>query len=200
MKKSSFAFVCFALSMLQLGRADAGVLHFDDVTADAEAAIADGYAGLNWTNFWVQNPQLGQVANFDSGFYHGVVSADYGAFNADGGPAGIWSNSLFDFRSGYFASASRWGMQITANGYRDGNLLYQQQLLVNTDAAQFFSLNFAGIDSLEFVASGGEEYLGAGFHFTLDNADIAAPVPLPAAAWLLGSALAGLLGLQRRKG
>lgn len=198
MKKLHLALFCFALSILQLGNADAAILSFDDVTADAEAAIADGYAGLNWSNFWVQNPELGQVADFDSGFYHGVVSPDYSAFNADGGPASISSNSLFDFRSAYFAAASRWGLQITASGYRGGDLLFQQQLLVNTDAAQLFNLNFAGIDTLEFVASGGEDYLGAGFHFTLDNADIAAPVPLPAAVWLFGLALAGLLGLQRR--
>ena len=199
MKKPYLAFVCFASSLLQLGNANAAILSFDDVTADAEAAIAVGYAGLNWSNFWVQNPQLGQVANFDSGFYHGVVSADYSAFNADGGPATIRSDSLFDFRSAYFASASRWGMQITATGYRNGDPLYQRQLLVNTDTAQLFNLNFAGIDTLEFVASGGEDYLGAGFHFTLDNAEIAAPVPLPAAVWLFGAGLAGLLGQIRRK-
>jgi hypothetical protein len=37
------------------------------------------------------------------------------------------------------------------------------------------------------------------FAMKLDNVQIAAPVPVPAAAWLMGSGLFGLLGLMRRQ-
>lgn len=199
MKKLHFALLYFALSNAHISIAHAGILSFDDVTEDAEVAIADGYGGLNWSNFWVQNPILSQITDFDSGFYNGVASGGYTAFNANGDSATISSNNPFDFNSAYFATASRWGLEITATAYRNGSQLYQQQFAVNTDAAQLLNLNFTGIDRLEFVAAGGEEYLGSGFHFTMDNAEInASPVPLPGAAWLFGSIMAVFLGVKRR--
>jgi len=174
-------------------------LSFDDVTEDAEAVVADGYGGLNWSNFWVQNPVLSQIADFDSGFYNGLVSEGYTAFNGNGETAEISSVNPFDFTSAYFAAASRWGLEITATGYRNGSQLYQIQFAVDTDAAQLLNFNFIGIDRLAFVAAGGDEYLGAGFHFTMDNASIdTAPVPLPGAAWLFGWVMAGFIGLKRR--
>jgi len=199
MKKLHFVLLYLALSCFQINTAQSSVLSFDDVTEDAEAVVADGYGGLNWSNFWVQNPVLSQIADFDSGFYNGLVSEGYTAFNGNGETAEISSVNPFDFTSAYFAAASRWGLEITATGYRNGSQLYQIQFAVDTDAAQLLNFNFIGIDRLAFVAAGGDEYLGAGFHFTMDNASIdTAPVPLPGAAWLFGWVMAGFIGLKRR--
>ncbi len=200
MKKLHLLLLFITFSGLNINVAQSSVLNFDDVTGESEAAIANGYGGLNWSNFWVQNPELNQIADFNSGFYNGVVSNGYTAFNANGGAAEISSAAPFDFNDAYFTAASRWGLDITATGYRNGSLLYQQQFTVNTNTAQLFTLNFTAIDRLEFVSSGGQEYIGSGLHFTMDNASITpAAVPVPAAAWLFGSALAGFIGFKRRK-
>jgi hypothetical protein len=198
MKKIHFYLLCFALFGLNIGAAQASLLDFDSVTADPEATIANGYSGLNWSNFWVQDPVSSGVADLESGFYNGVVSGNYSAFNANGGNAEISSSTLFDFNSAYFSAAYRWGLEITATGFRNGSQQYQQQFMVNTDAAQLFTLNFTGIDRLEFVTTGGEAYVGEGFHFTMDNASVTT-VPVPATVWLFGSAIAGLIGITRRK-
>ncbi|MCQ8104380.1 VPLPA-CTERM sorting domain-containing protein [Methylomonas sp. SURF-2] len=202
MKIIHLPLLLLGLSMFNIDASHAAVLSFDDVTDEAETAIADGYAGLNWSNFWVQNPELSQVADFDSGFYNGVVSGAYSAFNGAGAGAAIASATPFDFASAYFASASRWGLEITLTGFRNGVQQGGSQLIVvNTDAARFFSFDFSGIDSLQFVADGGEEYLGSSYHFTMDNAAInTSAVPLPATASLFGSFLAGFIAARRRKG
>lgn len=198
MKKIHFIWLCLVCSCLNINIAQSSVLNFDDVTDESEAAIANGYGGLDWSNFWVQNPELSQIADFDSGLYNGVVSQGYTAFNVDGASATLSSSTPFSFNSAYFAAASRWGLEITLTGYLNGiQQGNSQQIVVNTDAAQFFSFDFSGIDSLHFVANGGEEYLGSGYHFTMDNVTINA-VPVPAAAWLFGSGLIGFIGLNRR--
>ena len=200
MNKLHFVVLGFVLSCLDTHAAQASVFYFDDVTEDSEATIADGYGGLNWSNFWVQNPVLGQVTDLDSGFYNGMVSEGYTAFNGLGGAAEISSDSPFDFNSAYFSSAYRWGLEITVTGFLNSSQVYQQKTVVNTDSAQLFTLNFVGIDRLVLSSTGGDVYLGSGYHFTMDNASInTAPVPVPAAVWLFGSAIFGLAGIARRK-
>lgn len=198
MKKSHKYLICLVLSCLGTGAANANVLTFDDLATDAEVAIDNGYSGLNWSNFWIQDPVLNGVVDIESGFYSGVVSNNYSAFNADGGVAEITSAALFDFNSAYFSAAYRWGLNITATGFLNGSQIAQQQFTVNTDVASLVTLNFSGIDRVTFETSGGEQYVGSGYHFTMDNANVTT-VPVPGAVWLFGSALVGLVGIKRPK-
>lgn len=63
---------------------------------------------------------------------------------------------------------------------------------------QTFSLAFQGIYHIDFT---GNSYNFAGTNMpVLDNLTFtSSPVPVPAAAWLLGSGLLGLMGVARRK-
>lgn len=198
MKKSYKYLICLALSCLGINAAHANVLTFDDLSAEAEAYIDNGYGGLNWSNFWVQDPYLIGVSDIESGFYSGVVSDNYSAFNANGEVAEITSATPFDFNSAYFSAAYRWGLNVIATGFLNGSQVAQQQFTVNTDAASLVALNFTGIDRLTFETIGGDEYIGSGYHFTMDNANVTT-VPVPGAVWLFGSALFGLVGLKRSK-
>lgn len=199
MKKLHFVSLCLVLSCLNINAAQSDVLTFEDVTGDTWASIPNGYSGLNWSNFWVIAPYLDPTLELPSGYTSGLVSGDFVAYNALGEPAQLSSASAFDFNSASFAAVWRDGLQITATGYRSGSQLYQQQFEVNTDAAQLVAFNFLGIDALEFVSTGGIENFGAGQHFAMDDVTINAPVPVPAAIWLFGSALLGFAGVARRK-
>jgi hypothetical protein len=77
------------------------------------------------------------------------------------------------------------------------NSTIQATALANSDIFGYKEFQFSA------VASGSSSTLAFNFQndpstFHLDNVD-ATPTPIPAAAWLLGSGLMGLVGLRRRK-
>ncbi|MGI9318021.1 MAG: VPLPA-CTERM sorting domain-containing protein [bacterium] len=87
------------------------------------------------------------------------------------------------------------GTQYTsmALGYKDGIQVYSQQLTV--PFSQFYedqTLNFLDVDRVEFTSLGSTPN-----PFGIDELNVNV-VPIPAAVWLFGSALAGL-GWMRRK-
>ena len=82
---------------------------------------------------------------------------------------------------------------VDAFGYRDGNLIYQQRLTIDSGFSQNQQLDFLGVDMIAFSQQW-PKYNSIG----LDNIE-ASVVPIPAAAWLFGSALAGLGWLRRRQ-
>src|SRR5580658_3732952 len=88
----------------------ATLLTFDDLPAGGPSAlyppvVPNGYGGLNWGNFAVENG-LEFDATPGDGYYYGVVSSSNVAFNDYGNPASITvSSGLFDLDSGYLTSA-----------------------------------------------------------------------------------------------
>jgi hypothetical protein len=201
MKKITFLSFLFVLSCLNITTAQSSVLTFDDVTTDTWDAIPNGYGGLNWTNFWVIAPQLDLSLDGSVGWQNGLVSGDFVAYNQSGAPAEVSSATAFDFNGAYFNAAYRDGLQVTATGFRNGSQLYQTTIEVDTNAAQFFAFNFAGIDTLSFASAEGiAPEAWDGTHFNIDNFNInTASVPVPGAAWLFGSAIISLAGVARRK-
>src|ERR1051326_4223149 len=81
----------------------ATVVTFDNLPNSTTGTfIADGYQGLNWTNFGVINAVLASNAFGVSGDNYGMVSSSNVAFNGFGLPAEIDSRGTnFDFLSAY---------------------------------------------------------------------------------------------------
>jgi len=194
--------------------ASATVLTFGDIAINKsglppyQTPIANGYGGLNWSNFYALAPDLTN----NNGYVNGIVSGDQVAFNYYGNPAAV-SSSQFDFNGVYLTAAWRNGLNITVSGSLNGTLLYSRTITVNTSSPTWFAFNFNGIDSLSFSSYGGTnagllgdngfggKTIGDGTQFAMDNFTFiqAAPVPVPAAFWLFGSGIAGLLGCACRR-
>lgn len=195
MKSVMKILVCFFL--LWGNATQAAVLTFDDLGGN-QIPIPNGYGGLNWSNMYVLDTSTFQP----SGYVNGVVSGTNVAYNAFANLA-IVSQTNFDFNGAYFTAAWNDGLSILAEGKKNGVLLFSQQITVNTNAPTFFGFNFSGIDSLYLSSFGGIDnplYGGQGEHFAMDNFTYNnTVVPVPAAIWLFGSGLMGLLRFTRRK-
>ena len=118
-----------------------------------------------------------------------------------------WANTgTFDLNS--FAITGAWGSQtLTIEGLLNGISIFSSLVAVTNDAVNIFSPSWVGIDAFRIAI--GTDYVaapnlsGAGQHWALDNLTInenmPSAVPVPAAAWLFGSALLGFFGFSRKK-
>ena len=90
-------------------------------------------------------------------------------------------------------------------GFTDGVLLSSLTPGVTASIAQgvfwsdSFTFNIAAGSSVLFDWSWGEAYASGFAKPNIDFAVFASPVPVPAAVWLFGSGLLGLVGIARRK-
>ena len=183
---------------------NAAVIEFDDITTRATATIADGYDGFNWDGINVGGGTPPWWPG--SGFENGRVSGEYVAWQSGGIQSAITlsGGGVFDFNGAYFTSAWNTGLNITVDGLFNNSVIYSSISSFNTDGPTWFNLNFSGIDTLLISASGGVSAgLGGGGEFwVMDNFtynEAISSVPVPAAAWLFGSGLIGLVGIARRK-
>jgi len=196
----SVAFLVFGLYGVSL----AAVISFDDVPGanpwSSGNAIADGYYGFNWDQFYVLN---GGNYSPGSGYDNGVTSGEWVAYNAWANVATI-NDFDFDFNGAYFTGAWNDGLNINIQGLNDGNLLYDQTFQVNTSGPTWYAANFIGVDQLVFSSFGGiyhQGLNGGGTHFAMDDFTYneTAPVPEPSTILLLGAGLLGLVGFNRKR-
>lgn len=184
--------------------ANAVVIEFDDITKTATAPITDGYDGFNWGGINVGGGTPPWWPG--SGFENGRVSGKYVAWQSGvlQSAISLSGGGVFDFNGAYFTAAWNTGLNITVDGLLNNSLIYSSISSFNTDAPTWFNLNFSGIDKLLISAIGGVNagLGGAGVFWAMDNftynEEIPA-VPVPAAVWLFGSGLIGLIGIARRK-
>lgn len=165
----------------------AAVINFDDLPGDHTQPIANGYAGLNWSN-------LGAIRSDavpGSGYEAGTVSQSNTAFNVDGGFATISAAGAgsFNFTGAYFTSA--WvAQEISFEGYQNGQLLYSSatSFVIDTTMPLWVQLGWAGIDTLVI-------YNSSGTSWAMDDM----VVPEPASLALFGVSAMGLMLARRRK-
>jgi hypothetical protein len=176
--------------LMLVGVSNANVITFDDLYTGSfnDQLPADGYAGFNWGRTGVirDDHQPG------SGYEYGTVSGKYTAFNYENTQFNweFLGEGTFEFVGGYFTSA--WVDQdIFFEGYSDGELIHTSSVYqLTTTAPLWIGLDWSGIDQLVITKSA--------IHLVMDDLTYNV-VPIPAAVWLFGSALAGLGWLRRKQ-
>lgn len=150
------------------------VLGFEDLAfADGSTGEIDGeYAGFTWSNFAVM-----EYDEYGSGTVsgHRPAGGDNFAFNLHGAPATIYRETAFDLETISLSAAWSDGLEVTVEGYSDGELVGRQVLSAGYGAVSHHDLDDAIFDSVtlvRFSAAGGTDVAGdagAGTHFTLDD-------------------------------
>jgi hypothetical protein len=112
----------------------------------------------------------------------------------------LTSGGLFDLNSLYLATAGAFPPVVFyIDGYREGVLTQSKSVTVKNSTeiggAHLENIGFLSVDKVEWrVETEDGTYWGPG----LDTINYSV-VPIPAAAWLFGSGLIGLVGMQRRQ-
>jgi len=175
-----FLLLLFGISL----HASAEYINFDDLTFSSgdDTLHLDGtsYAGFSWgpgpfipyNTAWVvdSRPIFGVSAH----------SGDNYAWSNGGADLQISSTSLFDFNTmwggmsiGGLEELNRYGFQAEAEGYRDGELIYETSFLPTSPTTwESFDFNFFGVDEVIIKTWGRNIYL--------DDIDIDSPVTEPA--------------------
>lgn len=194
--KKIFCSAVLCSALFGVNAAQSAVLTFDDIGPDS---IANGYGGLNWSNMYA----LDTSTYTESGYTHGVVSGTNVAYNWFA-QMGVVSNNDFTFNGAYFTAAWNDGLTVLAEGFKDGVQQYSLSYVIDTLSPTWLSFNFLNIDELRFSSFGGVDhgYNGGGANFAMDNFTFnenVNAVPVPAAVWLFGTGLMGLLGFNRKR-
>ncbi|MEW5786676.1 MAG: PEP-CTERM sorting domain-containing protein [Pseudomonadota bacterium] len=183
------------LALALTSQAHAAGIGFDDITGPGVPAIADGYAGLDWTNMYSADSS---TYPYDSGFIWGNVSADRVAFSGPLGSSGFASATDFTFDSVHLTGAWRDDLNVLVEGYDDGVLMHSVNLVVDLYAPTWFSFGWSSIDSVIFTTSGGVNagLRSNGPQLVLDDL-LLTPVP-EAETWAMLLVGLGVVALQLR--
>jgi hypothetical protein len=194
--KKIFCSVVLCSALFGVNAAQSAVLTFDDLPGDT-SAVTNGYGGFNWNGA----TQIGSISDSfhpGSGYDLGTVSPNNTVYNYYGyTPTYIdWAGAgTFDFNGAYWTSAWDSAQTLTFEGWNDGSLLYSSNAFaINNQSPLWIALNWTGIDHLVINNSGS--------HWAMDNFTFnenVNAVPVPAAVWLFGSGLMGLMGFNRKR-
>jgi hypothetical protein len=178
--------------------ATASLITFDEFgsTNAIPTPIPDGYATLNWSNFYVKSAGDLTDPQHNVGYGHGVVSGTDIAYNGNADPATISSplTTPFTLISVYLTAAWNDDLNVTieATGTGGKNATeFQQTVTLNTLAPTLVTLNFTNIHTVTFSSSGGTPHdpdAPDGLQFVMDNLTIT-NLPEPTTATLLILAL-----------
>ena len=212
LRSGAAALALFAGAGVLIQPAAALTITFDDV-ADTSGGfggtpIPNGYQGLNWTNWNLLNTAL-FTTNFlggaPSGALPGTVSPPNVAYNPAGGEAIFSSSTPFTFNSADLTALWNDNLQVTITGLLDGVTKDTITLSPSATAATLETFNWANINEVDLLASGGTQhvgYSGAGTQVALDNLTITTSqvtTPEPSTLAILGAGLAWLGVLRRRR-
>lgn len=101
----------------------------------------------------------------------------------------------FDFNGGIWSAGTTGDATISFAGYRNSSLVQSSgDYLLQRDVITPITLNWFGIDYL-VINSNAAIWVADNLEF--NNSDVS-PVPVPAAAWLFGSALLGFAGFRKK--
>jgi hypothetical protein len=201
------ALLCFAI----VSPCRATLVTFDDLSETGSGSfLANGYQGLNWSYWGVNNailftnvlPHLfaGAPSNGLSGNYYGMVSASNVTFNASGLPVDIDSPSNFNFQSAYLTGEWNSNLNIEVQGFNGSTMLYDTTVVVSATSPTLFTFDYLNINDLHFDASGGEPAFGtaSGAAFVMDNFDFDF-VPEPSSFLLTAAGALMLCAVVKRK-
>jgi hypothetical protein len=173
----------FVWLLLAACRMEASLVTFDNLSPTPEGTLVpNGYAGLRWTNFYALNGVT--YVGGDSGYRRGVISGQNLVDNGYGKPATI-SGGIFDLASAYLTAAWNNKLKVTVIGRLGSTILYDNTYTLSAVTPTLINFNFDGIDSVQFISSGGRPYgyHGRGTHFGMDDVvinELTPSVPEPA--------------------
>jgi hypothetical protein len=184
------------LSSMHVANANAAMLTFEDLPGGL-TPVGNGYVGFNWNNSAQGISSINKSEAPGTGYDHGAVSGNntvYNAYGINGNTIDLAGSGMFNFNGAYFTSA--WEKQgLSFQGWNDDALLYiSANFEINTSTPSFIALNWIGIDRLT-INNDGTQWVMDNFTFDVPISQ----VPLPAALWLLGSGMASLMVLRRKK-
>src|ERR1041385_8279140 len=116
------------LVLLAVAHGQTVTLTFDDVSPVDYVIIQNGYGGLQWNNFFIEN------GSNSPGFYKGAVSPPNVAFNGLGNEASINSSAPFAFISAYLTAVDVGTQQIRVQGFTAGVRRYDNTYTVDGNA------------------------------------------------------------------
>ena len=203
MRKSLLVLSCLSLSlMLGAGSSFASPSTFGFDTLTPFTTPPSGYAGITTWNgsFQVVNDTCCGA----SGYANGNVSPNNEIYDLGGLPAQFGANGDPTFTLDSFFVTASWndGMNLSIIGLLNGVQVGSDNvnLTINTAGPLFASLNWAGVNEVDFVSSGGVNhgYNGSGTHFVIDDLTVN-NTPEPASMVLLGSGILAVANKLRKR-
>ena len=166
-------------TFLPLSTSGQNLITFDDLSETGSGSfVANGYAGLNWSNFGVNNAILFANQFGLCGDYYGMVSASNVTVGGFANPTEIDSpGTSFNYLSAYLTGEWRSNLSIQVQGFSGTTLLYDQTVVASATSPTLFTFDYLGIDRLTFSSFGGEDagfvvgggMQGSGVQFVMDN-------------------------------
>ena len=207
MKSLSLYLASCVASLLAITASNAQeLITFDDLVLQTYGEpIPNRYAGLEWDNFGVLDPQ--SYPGDPVGYLNGMVSPRHVAFPAyvgsfDGPTTGGFrlSGNVFDLNSAYLTAAWNDGLQVEVLGFVSGELTYSSAFTLDTTGPTLVNFNYLGIDTVKFSSQGGIPHGnpgGGGFGMVIDNLVVTIPEPSSISLFLFGASFIGY-GMAKR--
>ncbi|HZU43628.1 MAG TPA: PEP-CTERM sorting domain-containing protein [Terriglobales bacterium] len=204
MKKTFLGVVVLCGCLLLTVSAFAGTYGFDDLTPFT--VPPSGYAQIQTWNGSFEVINRDCCNGTQSGYWNNNISPNNELFDPFGAPAQLGAKGDPTFTLTSFWTGAAWndGENLSIIGLFNGTQLFSTNVTIGTQTPTFVSLNWSGINEVDFTPSGGTNhgYNGSGEHFIIDDLTIngsGGQVPEPASLFLLGSGLVTLGGIARKR-